>query len=208
VILVQSRTPANQAAISIQSQPIHLFLDLSLVERLLPVLRHTSKAIQNARIPSPLDSPRSKVKQDFDSVRPPFVTERSSSYVIDDLDAQATSVSTIRPSTRPCIEIACPLIRLDVRCPAPLARRGTWGDGAHLRSGIVTLDVHGLRISLGGDDTSPPSRRAVETKNVAAVTWDRAFLFFCRTPSEYSELYVGLTDGQVQKPRRSAPSDR
>lgn len=175
----------NAIAIRVQSQPIHLFLDLSLVERLLPVLRYISKAIQAARLISPADSPGRRIKPEWPTHRPPFVSERSSSYVLDDLDAQATSVGTIRPSTGPSVEVNCPLIRLDIRCPAPLARRGTWGDGAHLRSGIVTLDVHGLRVFLGSSGVQEPSRRAVETKDVGRVTWDRMILFFCRIPSKW-----------------------
>jgi len=109
--------------------------------------------------------------------------------VIDDLDAQASSVSTLQPITNgvDILVFKCPMVRLDIRCPAPPNRRGSWGDGAHLRSGIVTLDVHGLHASVKqpGGITAPrrgPGRDTSEPK--ASVEWQKMLLFFCRVPGK------------------------
>jgi autophagy-related protein 2 len=170
-------------AIQIEAQPIHIFLDLSMVERLLPVLRHVTPSTHTSR-------------SDRDSTphqSPPRSTHHlPSHFVIDDLDAQASSVSTLQPTgtTQDLLVFTSPMIRLDIRCPAPPNRRGSWGDGAHLRSGIVTLDVHGLhavakRPADGGaiiQKRGPGAQVKMEPK--ASVEWQKMFLFFCRVPGE------------------------
>jgi len=84
------------------------------------------------------------------------------------------------------------MIRLDIRCPAPPNRRGSWGDGAHLRSGIVTLDIHGLNTSVTDTPVSPaataPGRRAStglepQPKGGINVEWQRMVFLFSRVPA-------------------------
>lgn len=127
------------------------------------------------------------------SARPPIPPTRSSSYVLDDLDAQASSPATVQPAAKSMhvAVISCPLLRLSLRCPAPLNRRGTWGDGAHLRSGIVTLDVHTLRASIAA--SSPPTSISHRTANTVpqamevpstSVQWKKMMLFFNRVPGK------------------------
>jgi autophagy-related protein 2 len=120
--------------------------------------------------------------------------DRTGQYVIDDLDAQASSFATIQPSTQKAalLAVQCPLVRIDIRCPAPPSRRGSWGDDAHLRSGIVTLDIHGLAACVGqasGQTTSGIAARrssgvgpGSEPGPSSNVEWQKMILFFCRVP--------------------------
>lgn len=160
-------------------QPVHVFLDLSMVERLLPVLRYVSPSVQSSRIDkeaTPHHSP-TRIQQRLPS-----------HYVLNDLDAQASSIATLQPSgiARDLLVVHCPLVRLDIRCPAPVNRRGSWGDGAHLRSGIVTLDIHGLDASLkrpgqnGGSGRMSSNNSKPEPK--ASIGWQKMLLFFSRVP--------------------------
>ena len=117
--------------------------------------------------------------------------------MIDDLEAQASSRATLQPTlpSREVLTILCPMLRLDIRCPAPLSRRGTWGDGAHLRSGIVSLDIHGViaRVNQPQNPSQPtvgpPKNSQVAgalsgTENTGAINleWQKLILFFCRVP--------------------------
>lgn len=98
--------------------------------------------------------------------------------------------------------LKCPMVRLDIRCPAPPNRRGSWGDGAHLRSGIVTLDVHGLSASIkqpgevvvprrgGGQSTSEPK---------ASVEWEKMLLFFCRVPGMFAPQFRSKEANHLDK---------
>lgn len=87
------------------------------------------------------------------------------------------------------------MIRLDIRCPAPPNRRGSWGDGAHLRSGIVTLDVHGLNLKVtqgqGGRDLARPTRRLSEPRDPQeeegiSVEWQKMVFLFSRVPGAHT----------------------
>lgn len=164
-----------------ESQPIHVFLDLSLVERLLPVLRHITPSLNHSksdRDSTPHQSP------------PRSAHHLPTHFVLDDLDAQASSISTIQPSHvgADVLVFQCSMVRLDIRCPAPPNRRGSWGDGAHLRSGIVTLDIHGLcgSVKQPGEVAVAPRRGAGQStaEPKASVEWQKMLLFFCRVPGK------------------------
>ena len=98
------------------------------------------------------------------------------------------------------------MVRLDIRCPAPPNRRGSWGDGAHLRSGIVTLDIHGLCASVKqpGEVAAIPRRGAGQgaAEPKASVEWQKMLLFFCRVPGKSLQPFhirrelTGQTRGQ------------
>jgi autophagy-related protein 2 len=184
---------------------------LSLVERLLPLLRFIAPAVR--KLPVDRDTPV-LLRSTLNSVGNGLPAERSAQYVIDDLDAQASSLSTIQAAVTSAevLVVQCPLVRLDIRCPAPLNRRGSWGSGAHLRSGIVTLDIHGLLSRIGsaggGKQLQPsgPMRRSSQTKGGMAsgedaasieVEWQKMILFFCRVPGGLShvEISIKLTIG-------------
>lgn len=83
--------------------------------------------------------------------------------------------------------LRCPMIRLDIRCPAPLNRRGSWGDGAHLRSGIVTLDVHDLNVRVAEDkpdDVRPHHPGTDAATGGISVELKKIVLLFSRVPGK------------------------
>lgn len=82
--------------------------------------------------------------------------------------------------------LVCPMIRLDIRCPAPLNRRGSWGDGAHLRSGIVTLDIHDLNVRVAEDKPDAVrTRHSVDTASGGInVEFQKVILLFSRVPGK------------------------
>ncbi|GFZ46386.1 Autophagy-related protein 2 [Saitozyma sp. JCM 24511] len=184
----------------VQTQPVHIFVDLSLVERLLPMLRSIAPAIRHP--PVERDTPL--------GLRPTLPTPgsglprvQSSHYVIEDLDAQASSLSTVQAVQGPSeiLILRCPVVRLDIRCPAPPNRRSTWGDGGHLRSGIVTLDIHGLAARIGQPRTadltqSLPTRRASQIAppsdqaGALQAEWQKMVFFFCRVPEKRSSAFL------------------
>ncbi|KAK4687136.1 autophagy-related protein 2, partial [Tremellales sp. Uapishka_1] len=171
---------ADNATAHIETQSIHVFLDLSLVERLLPMLRSLAPII---RPPLPPERPPTPVQ-----------ALHTPQYVIDDLESQARTATS---RVKDLFELKCPLVRLDIRCPAPISRRGTWGDGAHLRSGIVTLDIHGLAGKVGGKVTK--GRR--EENGKVEVEWAKMILFFCRVPEKKAVAFL------VVGPLAPEPSD-
>ena len=185
-----------------ESQPIHVFLDLSLVERLLPVLRHITPSLNQAR--SDRDSTPHQTP-------PRSAQHLPTHFVLDDLDAQASSISTLQPTFvgADILVFRCPMVRLDIRCPAPPNRRGSWGDGAHLRSGIVTLDIHGLCASVKQPGEVSVPRRGVGQSTAepkASVEWQKMLLFFCRVPGQFilpsTTTKTELT-GQTREQQRS-----
>lgn len=181
--------------------PVHIFLDLSLVERLLPLLRSLAPLVQS--------------KSDFSSTPTamhPGVRPMAALRPVDSIGDLGGKIH--RPSLRPTqqhptaphplVKLACPMIRLDIRCPAPLNRRGSWGDGAHLRSGIVTLDIHGLNVSMAADPAVPPSltRRGSQgpfeppPEGGINVEWQKMVFLFSRVPGKRSIKTARLSQAE------------
>ncbi|KAL1411170.1 autophagy-related protein 2 [Vanrija albida] len=188
VLSVRKRLDPRDAA-TVELLPVHAFLDLSLVERLLPLLRSLAPLVQSPsdHVPTPTSlhpGPR------------PFMPLRSES-IIDDLTATATGRRAVE-EPRTILTVSCPTIRLDIRCPAPPARRGSWGDGAHLRSGIVTVDIHGLKAKVAQDSgpTLPgrrPSTGAFEPppdQGGISLEWQKMVFLFSRVPDKRSSAFL------------------
>lgn len=159
------------------------------MERLLPVLRYIAPVIRTPREHADVPPDLATALRSRSTISS---GERTAQFVIDDLEAQASSMATLQPVPSPIeqLTVTCLLIRLDIRCPAPLNRRGCWGDGGHLRSGIVTLDIHDLDISItsrisrsGARGTSAHSHPAVPLPTTN-VQWQKMLLFFCRVPGQ------------------------
>ena len=124
----------------------------------------------------------------YQTSRPVTRLQKSESYVLDDLTAQATSPTT--PDPRVAV-VMCALIRISIRCPAPVNRRGTWGDGAHLRSGIVSLDIHDLEAGMSSSSGPRAKKVGSRSGNVQEgtnIAWKQMFLFFSRVPCKSSLL--------------------
>ena len=175
---------------------MHTFFDLSTIERLLPLLRsiapvNSLSSFNKAATLDELPTPRTATLD--------LPTERTSHFVLGDLDAQVSSLSTLRMNhhASELVIVRCPMVRLDIRCPALLNRKGSWVDGGYLRSGIVTLDIHGL-VARNGQfkSTVPPTnplrttgdrsrpRIGAEADDNASVEWQKMILFFCRVPGK------------------------
>jgi autophagy-related protein 2 len=176
--------------------PIHVFVDLSLVERLLPMLRSIAPAIRSS-------SPVHEQTEPVPHIGAGNLSGRNVQDVIDDYEGQTARHGPDNSSrTSPATVIRCPTIRLDIRCPAPPNRRGSWGDGAHLRSGIVTLDIHGLSATLGSPPTpaQPPLLRRKSSTvrapttpaSIAEVECQKMILFFCRAPGKRSVGFLSV----------------
>ncbi|OCF39156.1 hypothetical protein I317_07055 [Kwoniella heveanensis CBS 569] len=188
-VLSLKKDVAPNTTASVRLQPIHVFFDLSLVERLLPMLRNIAPVIRSSH----------DLEDSLPHCRPPVAPrQHTTESIIDDLDAQASSYGTIQATTaKPTLEIRSPLVRLDIRCPAPINRRGTWGDGGHLRSGIITLDMHNLKTKVvmrspepsGGTWVTPGRMNGSEGEGTQ-VQWDKMVLFFARPSERKSAAFV------------------
>ncbi|TXT13731.1 hypothetical protein VHUM_01098 [Vanrija humicola] len=177
---VRKRLDPRDAA-AIELLPVHAFLDLSLVERLLPLLRSLAPLVQSPTEHAPTPT----------SLHPgprPFAPLRSDS-IIDDLTATATG-RRVAQEPRTLVTVRCPTIRLDIRCPAPPARRGSWGDGAHLRSGIVTIDIHGLQARVAQDPVQAPQTRRPSIPRPRCVRLDRCLTQADRSLDKRSSAFL------------------
>ncbi|BGP20882.1 autophagy-related protein 2 [Rhodosporidiobolus nylandii] len=141
------RTPSTSDRTQIQLAPLHVFADLALLERLAPLL-------ETVLPPSP---PRpSPARQRTSSVPSTFGTPRPSSPpLLDDL-----SVPAAAPAGG--VNLACPLLRLCVRCPAPGKYLNETGDDLALRSGRLLVDLAGLCAR-----TTSNSGVTIETEELA-----------------------------------------
>ena len=161
-----------------------------MIDRLLPVLRHISPAIRRSHTDSHASSPV--------ATKHPNPLPMSSQYVIDDLQAKKTPTQPPAPPST----VSCPMIRLDVRCPAPPKRRERSSDSIYRLMGIVTLDVHQLRISLASpasQDAIQPSRPvrfnlptdSVNTTPASIrLNCQKAILFFCRASEKKTSAFL------------------
>lgn len=122
--------------------PVHAFADLGALSRLGPLVDDVGDAL--LRSPPPHPAKKS-------STAPP---RRD---ILDDL-AQPSSRS---PSPPPALTLSIPLLRLDVRVPAPRRYRLSSGDPHALRGGRVVLDLVDARASIG-------SATSVDVRGLAA----------------------------------------
>lgn len=187
----QHSRPQLTSAATVELLPVHVFLDLSLVERLLPLLRSLAPVVQSpSEHPTPTaphlaPRPLALLRP---AEEPPHFGRRGS----------------MTPPPRVLMTLRCPVIRLDIRCPAPLNRRGSWGDGAHLRSGIVTLDIHDLNVRVAEDKPDTRRHLSSDVSGGINVEFQKIVLLFSRVPGEFGCPFVfDPTDRQSNAPPRS-----
>ncbi|SCV67192.1 BQ2448_5838 [Microbotryum intermedium] len=145
---------------SIRMLPIHVFLDLSFIERLQTFL--SIFGMPDRRVQHGSQTPRPSMPVGLD-----LPHRRNATFT--DAPQPATSTSGL--------EANVPLLRLSIRCPPPkngLGRARSWDDP--VRSGIVVLDLHNLAASL-----LPCSQHELVDTTTICVT--RALAFFARPPS-------------------------
>lgn len=108
--------------------PLHLFLDLSIINRLMPIISLSRHSAGTYKAPS-------------------IVSDMTSSYET----ILAGASNSIETSSSPAnkFTLHCPLIRTDVRVPSYRSKSQTDSKllGVDLRSGILTTDVVGIHLS-------------------------------------------------------------
>ncbi|SGY39460.1 BQ5605_C003g02224 [Microbotryum silenes-dioicae] len=159
--------PAPAATVTVQSgsksirlQPIHLFLDLSFVERFQTFVSVIGTADSSGQHDT--QTPRPSTPVGFN--RP---HNRSAPFSDATPPERATSG----------LDVNISMLRISIRCPPPkgsLGRARAWDDP--LRSGIVVLDFHDLAVSLLPRSPDDP----IGTTTISVT---RALAFFAPPPS-------------------------
>ncbi|GAA5978593.1 hypothetical protein JCM5350_003152 [Sporobolomyces pararoseus] len=135
--------------IGVSLSPLHVFLDLKIVTRLGPVFDALSNAVADDR--NGASTPKFGTQHSRpSSSRPltPAPPPLSQSHLLEDLSSiQPTLTSAAdRPST-PTIHIHCPLLRIDLRCPAPRRLRLVKQNDHLLRSGLCLIELEKFEIA-------------------------------------------------------------
>lgn len=170
--------------LSINLLPLHFFLDLALVERLLPWLRTITpvRRHQDDSIDKPTQGTTSPV------------VPRDGLGVLDSLEAEYSDDHrghAVSPSSSSNI-VQAPFIRLDLRCPARTSSQGI-GDGSFMRSGIFTLDIHQVAVQLSSsspDDIRP--RSGAPPPPTMQIEWRQLGLFFLRVSETRARAFLAI----------------
>ncbi|SCZ96129.1 BZ3500_MvSof-1268-A1-R1_Chr8-1g10024 [Microbotryum saponariae] len=159
--------PAPAAIVTVQSgsksirlQPIHLFLDLSFVERLQTFVSVIGTADSSGQFGTRTPRPSTPVGLN----RP---HDRSAPFTDANPPERATSG----------LDVNLSVLRISIRCPPPKGSFGwarAWDDS--VRSGIVVLDLHDLAVSLLPRSPDDP----IGTTTISVT---RALAFFAPPPS-------------------------
>ena len=139
----------------IELSPIHLFIDMRLLSRLSPVLEDLVAAIptKDSISRDGASTPRSTNPRPQLSL---YSRPRTPAYHFSQ-DHVLNDLSTF-PSSRPLdstpnssISFKCPLIRIDLRCPAPRRLRVEKEQDNYVRSGIVVVELEGIEVAKRDD---------------------------------------------------------
>ncbi|CDR48494.1 hypothetical protein NBRC10512_002153 [Rhodotorula toruloides] len=151
-----TKTPAlvlsasSSEGLAVDLAPLHAFIDLSAIGRLLPLVELCMEALP--------PSSESAVPQE-----PPIApTPRPSSPAFptvpprDILDDFVGTPDTLRHASSQeafALLVRCPLLRIEIRCPAPKEYRLAAHDGELVRSGRLVVDVVSTRLAIGKSTT-------------------------------------------------------
>lgn len=128
--------------------PLHAFIDLGAIGRLVPLLDMCLSAMQTsseqaASQDPPVASTPRPASPDLTATLPPC----------DILDDFANAPPNLRRASGPrealALRINCPLLRLEVRCPAPKDYRLATRDPDLVRSGRLIVDVVSPTLAVG-----------------------------------------------------------
>lgn len=134
---------------------------------------------------------------------------RNMSTVIDDLEAEDAAPHPHHPivdAQQPAFSLRCPLVRAEIRCPAPSSSRGI-GDGSFIRSGIVILDVHDVHLTSGvarsgasptlahqrvrlAEERRPNERNLAQETPLFRAEWGKLGLFLARVSDTRAKAFV------------------
>ncbi|BGP04050.1 Autophagy-related protein 2 [Rhodotorula toruloides ATCC 204091] len=152
-----AKTPAlvlsasSGEGLAVDLAPLHAFVDLSAIGRLLPLVEMCMDALP--------PSSESAVSQDSPTAptprpsSPAFPAEAPPRDILDDFgDAPET------PRHASCQEafallVRCPLLRVEIRCPAPKDYRRSTRDAEVVRSGRLVVDVFSTKLAVGKSST-------------------------------------------------------
>jgi hypothetical protein len=128
------------ASTTVELAPLHVFVDVSTANRLMPLAHSASAALrQNA-----WSSARSDMSQSFATL--------TASPKVKSAPLQGVSTSTSASRT----ELRCALLRVELRVPSAAAGP----QASELRSGILIVDVQGIDARLGRPSRDVPPHRA------------------------------------------------
>ncbi|GAA5878303.1 hypothetical protein JCM1840_002374 [Sporobolomyces johnsonii] len=141
---------------TLELSPMHVFLDLTLLVRLEPLLdllksSATSSSSPSLSPPPPAYPSRSSAHS---TPRPlsPAPAPLTTHHLLADLSPPPSSRS---PSSSAApgqgVKLDCPLIRIQVRCPAPRPLRVEAREPERVRSGIAVVEVVGTRARVGAE---------------------------------------------------------
>ena len=177
--------------------PLHVFIDLALVDRLLSWLRSISP-IDSATSTSARTARRRRDESPATRFRDPGV--------LDSLDAEYPSGSSgveFAAALLPPIIVRVPFIRLEIRCPAPTSGQGI-GDGSFLRSGILSLDLRNGVARLKPAASGPQAKATAEPTASTEVEWQQLNLFFLRVGETRARAFVDVGLGPAADTHDSA----
>ncbi|KAH8920952.1 hypothetical protein BT69DRAFT_1283572 [Atractiella rhizophila] len=191
----------HNGRLSLDLAPVRLFVDLSLLERLTPLLEVLRRRRKRERDGSETASEGARTpKGATDWER----RHSEGETVLEDLKKSWRRET--QPISEPEVSLKVTFIRIDLRCPATFPRRessDTWPPP--LRSGIVTLDVHGFQVLMRNDENAleGPDRRF-------DAFWENAFLFYLPASGNLSGSLLALSSlsGDVGSSTVNAQSSR
>ncbi|GAA5939457.1 hypothetical protein JCM1841_000108 [Sporobolomyces salmonicolor] len=134
---------------TLELSPMHVFLDLTLCVRLAPLLDLLGPATSSS---SPASPPAYPPPSAHSTPRPlsPAPAPLTAHHLLADLSPPPSSRSpTSSTSLRPGVKLECPLVRIEVRCPAPRTMRVEAREPEMLRSGIAVVELVGVRARVG-----------------------------------------------------------
>lgn len=145
--------------------PQHLFVDLQIVERLLPLIDLLSGSDTAGRGDEHKRTRNSSIATDTHALSPRPATPIAPHQILDELDCEPCQDT---PDLR-ALRVSCPMLRMSVRCPPPTSRTQSFGNNAKaVRSAIIVLDLQQINLHA-------PEYRSVP-EEVLRLNWNRAHL--------------------------------
>ncbi|GAA5897992.1 Atg2p [Sporobolomyces salmoneus] len=147
----------NDGKTDLQLSPLHLFVDLTILARLSPLIDTLACASSEdgrdgAATPKFHDHRSSSSSRPLTPAPPPPLL--SQAYLLDDLSPlpphHQASNREGPSSSSPAIQLYCPLLRIDVRCPAPKKLRVQKQNESLIRSGIAVVEFEGFKVAKRG----------------------------------------------------------
>ncbi|BGP28124.1 autophagy-related protein 2 [Rhodotorula toruloides] len=128
--------------------PLHAFIDLSAMGRLLPVVELCADALP----PSPgsaasEDAPIAPTPRPSSPACPATAPPRD--ILEDFVDASVTPRDAVPVPAALTLLVRCPLLRVEFRCPAPKDYRIAAEDSELVRSGRLGIDLVSTRLAIG-----------------------------------------------------------